>query len=105
MGGVEVVVVAVGSGAGYQQPQQSGWNSGPSYQQQSSGFVSQPVQAQPTGRPFQPSTAFGQQLVDAAQQQQLQTQVGTVPAGAALVQQQVPGRNNFPPLAMTAAAM
>lgn len=51
-------------------------------------------------------TAFGQQLVDAAQQQQqLQTQVGAVPAGAALVQQQVPGRNSFPPLAMTAAAM
>ena len=50
-------------------------------------------------------TAFGQQIVDAAQQQQLQVQNGAGPVAAALSQQQVPGRNSFPALAMTAAAM
>lgn len=51
-------------------------------------------------------TAFGQQIFEAAQQQQqLQTQSGAGPAAAALSQQQVAGRNNFPTLAMTAAAM
>ena len=48
-----------------QQQQTGGWGSNPalSYQQQqSSGFVSSPIQTQPTGRPFQPSSSFGQQL-------------------------------------------
>lgn len=55
-----------GYNAGYQAQQQTGWsgNSGGYPQQQPSydnGYVS-PTQAQPTGRPFQPSTSFGQQL-------------------------------------------
>ncbi|KAH8100848.1 hypothetical protein BXZ70DRAFT_131125 [Cristinia sonorae] len=58
-----------GQGAGGYQPQQQqlqpGWNPNPTpgvYQQQASGLISPPVQAQPTGRPFQPSSSFGQQL-------------------------------------------
>lgn len=53
-------------------------------------------------------TAAGQQAVEAAQaaQQQLQPPAGAGLAGAAaLAQQQLPGRNSFPALAMTAAAM
>ena len=50
---------------GYQAQQQSGWSgNGGGYPQQqgyNSGYTS-PVQTQPTGRPFQPSTSFGQQL-------------------------------------------
>ena len=55
-----------GYNAAYQPQQQTGWSgsSGGYPQQQpayNSGYVS-PTQAQPTGRPFQPSTSFGQQL-------------------------------------------
>lgn len=54
------------SAGGYQAPQQTGWtgNTGGGYPQQqaySSGYTS-PVATQPTGRPFQPSSSFGQQL-------------------------------------------
>ncbi|THH22133.1 hypothetical protein EUX98_g8241 [Antrodiella citrinella] len=62
--------LAVGAGGppGYQQQvsqQTTGWNQpgAPQQYQQNSGFISQqPVQPQPTGRPFQPSSSFGQQL-------------------------------------------
>lgn len=48
---------------GYQAPQQTGWQ-GAGYSQANGyggGYGGQ-VQAQPTGRPFQPSSSFGQQL-------------------------------------------
>lgn len=79
--------------AGAFQPQQAGWNGTvPGFQQQQqqpqqntygSGFSSPPVQPQGTGRPFQPSSAFGQQLA------------GQLNGGYGLVPQQSPQQQQY----------
>ncbi|GJE88750.1 hypothetical protein PsYK624_048330 [Phanerochaete sordida] len=56
-----------GGYAQQQQPQQTGYPTSPvgGYPQQGGfggGYAASPVQAQPTGRPFQPASSFGQQL-------------------------------------------
>lgn len=77
------------------QPQQPGWSgTAPGFQQQQnaygSGFASPPVQPQGTGRPFQPSSAFGQQLAG-----QLNGGYGVVPQQPPQ-QQQYTGYPNTP---------
>ncbi len=103
----------LGSNAGYQPQQQTGWPGNTGYPQQpgyNTGYSS-PVQTQPSGMPFQPSSSFGQQLAGhlnsqygtpAPQQQASYTSYHTspqqaTPYGYPQQQQQQPQQNAYVP--------